>query len=491
MIELKSCVQDALSSWPGSPVNVTQASKSPAPPSLPPPPRDSKDLMKESFQTVQPDVPPRDDSFGVTAVYSKDELKKPDDRVQRRSLIEVENSLIVPRASYAGASADPQLSPRLGGPGSAFKPYASSENLYDPSLFGASKQPLNGLNGNNQQQQALAQAQSSAGEKSKRYSTSSLKPPAIVESEEEFFKPKPSPKSQRSSKIFSTTDTEPEMKEFNLAPIGSDRKSKKFQKPIYSTSETEEEYQAYLKIKPKWHGKGGHKDSWDPMQIASPPQLVQKPVGLVQKPKPQSQVAQKIERGAEVYPVSLQIYPGNGNISVEQGHTLLPPNMERIQKSDSIIEIREKNMAVPSYERIQKSNSVVEVVPVRKISQVQQQQSLDEAFMQHSSIRDSSAFQPPQRNIIKESSPYYPPPNQQQDPSAFQRPIVKESSPCYPPATQQQELIVPTTVQELSQPLKQFTAPVKELSPYENVEEIPKRAFTMPSQQPDSLQGNV
>ena len=451
--------------------------------------------MKESFQTVQPDVPPRDDSFGVTAVYSKDELKKPDDRVQRRSLIEVENSLIIPRASYAGASAaDPQLSPRLGGPGSAFKPYASSENLYDPSLFGASKLPFNGNNGNNViQQQALAQTQSSAGEKSKRYSTSSLKPPAIVESEEEFFKPKPSPKSQRSSKIFSTTDTEPEMKEFNLAPIGSDRKSKKFQKPIYSTSETEEEYQAYLKMKPKWHSKGGHKDSWDPMQIASPPQLVQKPVGLVQKPKPQPQVAPKVERGAEVYPVSLQIYPGNGNVATEQGYAFLPPNMERIQKSDSIIEIREKNMAVPSYERIQKSNSVVEVVPVRKISQVQQQQSLDEAYMQHSIIRDSSAFQaPPQRNITKESSPYYPPVAQQQEP--FQPPqrqtIVKESSPYKPPNTQQ-ELIVPTTVQELSQPLKQFTAPVKELSPYENVEEIPKRTFTMASQQPDSLQGKI
>ena len=141
------------------------------------------------------------------------------------------------------------------------------------------------------------------------------------------------------------------MKEFNLAPIGSDKKSKKFQKPIYSTSETEEEYQAYLKMKPKWHGKGGHKDSWDPMQIASPPQIVQKPVGVVAKPKPQAQVPTKIERGAEVYQASLQIFPGNGSQNVNnnviekqnqnQG-TLLPPNFERIQKSDSIIEVREK-----------------------------------------------------------------------------------------------------------------------------------------------------
>ena len=140
-------------------------------------------------------------------------------------------------------------------------------------------------------------------------------------------------------------------------------------------------------MKPKWDSKGGHKDSWDPMGIASPPQIVQKPVGIVQKPKPQPQVAQKVERGAEVYPVSLQIFPGvnggngghNGaanNAVILENNNLLPPNFERIQKSDSIIEIREKNNMIPAFERIQKSNSVVEVVPVRKLSaQVQQQQS--------------------------------------------------------------------------------------------------------------------
>merc|ERR1719450_76488 len=220
-----------LSSWPGSPVQLSQSAKSPAPPSLPPPPRDSKDLMRDSFQTVQPDVPPRDDSYAVTAVYTKDDGRKPDrpEASHRRSLIEVENQLSVPQTTQAVA-ADPQLSPRLGGPGSAFKPYASSENLYDPSLFPAQRPPLtNGNHGNNNDKS------------SKRYSTSSLKPPRISESDEDFFKPKPSPKVQRAQIQISTTDTEPEMKEFNLGPIGSDKKKK--QKPIYSTSETEEEYQ--------------------------------------------------------------------------------------------------------------------------------------------------------------------------------------------------------------------------------------------------------
>ena len=44
---------------------------SPLPP-IPPLPKDSNLLMPEHFQTVQPDVPPRDDSFNVTAVYSSD-----------------------------------------------------------------------------------------------------------------------------------------------------------------------------------------------------------------------------------------------------------------------------------------------------------------------------------------------------------------------------------------------------------------------------------
>ena len=387
--------QSSFSSWPGSP----------APPSLPPPPRDSQDLMKDSFQTVQPDVPPRDDSYAVTAVYTKDDGRKPDrpEASHRRSLIEVENQLSVPQAVTAVATTDPQLSPRIGGPGSAFKPYASSENLYDPSAFSASQkhpQPGSGPLPNGHSQVAPP-------ERNKRFSASSLKPPKIVESEEEFFKPKPSPKSQRSSRIFSTTDTEPEMKEFNLAPIGSDKKTKKFQKPqIYSTSETEEEYQNYLKMKPRWHGKGGHKDSWDPLLIASPPQIVQKPVGVVQKPKPQPQLAPgKIERGTEVYPVSLQIYPGPGTSNGHNGgHNvfdplasgLVPPNWERIQKSDSIIEMREKGgQMIPAFERIQKSNSVVEVVPVRKLT-APIQQSVEEAepVPSQASYEAPSAFKP-------------------------------------------------------------------------------------------------
>ena len=411
--QLSMAEDHELSSWPGSPVQLSQAPKSPAPPSLPPPPRDSQDLMKDSFQTVQPDVPPRDDSYAVTAVYTKDDGRKPDrpEASHRRSLIEVENQLSLPQTTSA-VTTDPQLSPRIGGPGSAFKPYASSENLYDPTVFsGSQKHPV--TNGNQQ---------GPPPERNKRFSNSSLKPPKIVESEEEFFKPKPSPKSQRSSRIFSTTDTEPEMKEFNLAPIGSDKKSKKFQKPIYSTSETEEEYQNYLKMKPRWHGKGGHKDSWDPLLVASPPQIVQKPVGIVQKPKPQPQLgpAGKIERGTEVYPVSLQIYPGNGT----NGHSgLVPPNWERIQKSDSIIEMREKGQMIPAFERIQKSNSVVEVVPVRRLTApIQAQQSVDEIYSApHQYLREPESY-------IQEAPSAFKPPSEG---SAFKpsEPAAKELSP--------------------------------------------------------------
>ena len=53
-------------------LNESSCPASPLPPSIPPLPKDSKDLMQEHFQTVQPDVPPRDDSFNVTAVYSSD-----------------------------------------------------------------------------------------------------------------------------------------------------------------------------------------------------------------------------------------------------------------------------------------------------------------------------------------------------------------------------------------------------------------------------------
>ena len=444
---------DLSSSWPGSPI-----------PPVPPPPKDSQDLMSEPFQTVQPDVPPRDDSFAITAVYSsggttiKSEKTIDTQATKRRSLIEIDN-MLVPRS----AGNDPQLSPRLGGPGSAFKPYASSENLYDPSLFPAQRPPLtNGNHGN-------------SDKSSKRYSTSSLKPPRISESDEDFFKPKPSPKVQRAQIQISTTDTEPEMKEFNLGPIGSDKKKK--QKPIYSTSETEEEYQAYMKMKPKWHGKGGHKDSWDPLQIASPPQIVQRPVGVVQKPKPQAKIPQKIERGAQVYPVSLQIYPGansngqighagqiqtnsviNGNQNVTGNNgisdSLAPPNFERIQKSDSIIELREKQNLIPAFERIQKSNSVVEVVPTKKLSGHSQPQA----------IKESSPFIPAVSQTMKESSPFI-----QQN---FQ--AVKEPSPY---------IQTSESIKKESSPYIQTSPPViKEASPF-----IPKSPPAMKEPSPFSL----
>ena len=105
-----------------------------------------------------------------------------------------------------------------------------------------------------------------------------------------------------------------------------------------------------------------------------------------------------MERGTEVYPVSLQIYPGNGT----NGHSgLVPPNWERIQKSDSIIEMREKAQMIPAFERIQKSNSVVEVVPVRKLT------------AEISSAPDQ---------YLKETSPY-----SQEAPSAF-KPTIEGSA---------------------------------------------------------------
>ena len=345
---------------------------SPLPP-IPPLPKDPKDLMEVHFQTVQPEVPPRDDSFNITAVYSSDAHSIFTDQTitsqapgQRKSLIET-NYITIP----ANSNPDPQLSPRLGGPGSAFRPYASSENLFDMSCFpGAAKPPIsttqNGHNNNNGH---------SVEKTSKRHSTSSMKPAKkFVESDDDFFKPR-AQKPLRAP-IMSTTDTEPEMKEFNLGPIGGEKKGKKHQKTFYSTSETEEEYQAYLKSKPKWHGKGGHKDSWDPLQIASPPQIVQKPVGVVQKPKPQAKQVTRIERGMDYSAAFVGNMPDDqfeelylsgqkGRQKMTQSsNSLAPPdNQERIQKSDSIIEMRPKDSLVTAGDRIQKSNSVIEVIP--------------------------------------------------------------------------------------------------------------------------------
>merc|ERR1719430_2579430 len=450
-------LSDLSSSWPGSPI-----------PPVPPPPKESQDLMAEPFQTVQPDVPPRDDSFAITAVYSSGVTGTPKSdsldtqASKRRSLIEVD-TLLVPKT----VEPDPQLSPRLGGPGSAFKPYASSENLFDPSLFPSHRPPLaNGSHHNN----------GNGDRSSKRYSNSSMKPPKIEESDEDFFKPRVQPKQQppRGHITATTTDTEPEMREFNLGPIGSDKKLKKQQKAIYSTSETEEEYQAYMKAKPKWHGKGGHKDSWDPLQIASPPQIVQRPVGVVQKPKPQAKIPQKIERGAQVYPVSLQIYPGansngqighagqiqtnsviNGNQNVTGNNgvsdSLAPPNFERIQKSDSIIELREKQNLVPAFERIQKSNSVVEVVPTKKLS----------AHGQPQMIKESSPFIPAAYQNMKESSPFIQQIQSVKEPSPYiqtSESIKKESSPYLQTS--------PPVIKEASPFIQKSPPAMKEPSPF-------------------------
>jgi len=410
------------SSWPNSPIDL---------PPVPPPPKESKDLMPEPFQTVQPDVPPRDDSYAIAAVYGNggsSPKQQIDAANQRRSLIEDLPS---------SGNNDFQVSRRIGGPGSAFKPYASNENLYDPGLF-----PRNAADPSGQKSLAPHGGQQNNGDRhSKRYSNSNMKPPKISESEEEYFRPRPRPQQQSKASKVCTTDTEPEMREFNLAPMGGDKKTKKQQKPIYSTSETEEEYQAYMKSKPKWHGKGGHKDSWDPAGVASPPQIVQRPVGVVQKPKPQVQIAQKVERQAQVYPVSLQIYPGvtlaeqirqepNPPIGLQNSQSQMsvgdsssnannglapPPNFERIQKSGSIIELREKQGLIPSTERIQKSSSVVEVKPVAVVSK---------PAIPENTIAENN---PMQERPYPTSAFSRPPPSQKEDNSEKNRKISENS----------------------------------------------------------------
>lgn len=181
MTEQLANLSDISSSWPCSPVALDG-------PPVPPPPKESQDLMAEPFQTVQPDVPQRDDSFAVTAIYSSGATGTPKSdsldtqASKRRSLIEVD-TLLVPKT----ADHDPQLSPRLGGPGSAFKPYASSENLFDPNLFPSHRPPIsNGGQQNN----------GNGDRSSKRFSQSSMKPPKIEESDEDLFKPRVQPRPQ-------------------------------------------------------------------------------------------------------------------------------------------------------------------------------------------------------------------------------------------------------------------------------------------------------
>ena len=94
-------------------------------------------LYSFDFFRTMPTLLFRDDSFAVTAAVSSSSSNVPDlsnNNNNRRSLIDsakAEDLLLT----------DSLLSPQIGGPGSAFKPYASSENLFDASAFLPSRSP--------------------------------------------------------------------------------------------------------------------------------------------------------------------------------------------------------------------------------------------------------------------------------------------------------------------------------------------------------------
>merc|ERR1711892_148410 len=135
-------------------------------------------------------------------------------------------------------------------------------------------------------------------------------------------------------------------------------------------------------------------------------------------PKPQPQVAMKTERGVEIdsYHQSNSremLIPLGGMdndngakqpyISISNVHD---QNTERIQKSDSIIEIRQKHTMQPMSERIQKSTSVVEVVPIRgainKVSEtVNNEQTLHQRGSPYAKTNGNSLH----INQAKEQSP--------------------------------------------------------------------------------------
>ena len=284
-----------------TPLSQTSSGPGSSPPPIPPLPQDEINLndgASENFYPLQPEVPPRDDSFKVTAVYTSGSenavyhtagmTEKP-----KQNLLEVPSQVFTNEGS-----ASPQ-SPRIGGPGSAFKPYASNENLFDPANLPrklsdeGSKSELS----SDPHQNYPLQNGNSAKTSNSRYFMRN-------QNGKEEFKPplhgKVRDLRKATIKPFSTTDTEPEMRECNLVMP----KKGKQKVPVYSTSETEEEYQAYLRSKPKWHGKGGHKDSWDPLLVQSPPQITQRPVGIIQRPKAQNatlpNVPPVIERGVQI-----------------------------------------------------------------------------------------------------------------------------------------------------------------------------------------------
>merc|ERR1712173_177096 len=73
--------------------------------------------------------------------------------------------------------------------------------------------------------------------------------------------------------------------------------------------------------KPKCHGKGGHKDSWDPLLIQSPPQITQRPVGIIQRPKAQNA---QVPAAPPVIERGVQIDPGNTIYNKHFNNTVRP-----------------------------------------------------------------------------------------------------------------------------------------------------------------------
>lgn len=323
-----------------------------SPPPLPPLPTD--EVQTDLFLPVQPDVPPRGDSYSVySSAAESSSVMSMSETTNKKDLLDTSSC----------SSSTSQLSPRLGGPGSAFKPYASSENLFDPvatkhmmelppvapthnyplrngDVIGDSRYLLRMQNG----------------------SRDDFRAPVHGKVRELRKQPVKAP--------FSTTDTEPEMRECNLSTLDTRKKGSKKQ-VVYSTSETEEEYQAYLKSKPKWHGKGGHKDSWDPLLIQSPPQITQKPVGVI--PKPQAALAVVVAPVAEREDHTA---PGPSHATtavallLQMKEKTVPESFE--EKAIPNIQQNEEpkptmqTIQFPVTERVQKSNSIVEV---RKIDQ--------------------------------------------------------------------------------------------------------------------------
>ena len=323
-----------------------------SPPPVPPLPLDN------SFVPVQPDVPPREDSFAAAAAaaYNKDYDKQVtnggggDGGGERRSLVDVYDD-----------RQDNKLSPRIGGPGSAFKPYASNENLFDPAIaasfasFNSAAKSASDASSSNSNKQPIRNGWASNG------SNGRGKP--MHSKVRELRRPPQDP--------FSQTETEPEMRECNL-PTYHDPKRRlpgmqgKGKVPTYSTSETEEEYQAYLRSRHKFPGnKNNHKsssDSWDPLLVESPPQIVQKPVGIIQKPKAfqatLGTTATSVERGAQAVkhtPIYVQSPLADDNNSTSNAGAA-----KKIQKSNSVIEVKTNELLPESVTEISRKSLNIE-----------------------------------------------------------------------------------------------------------------------------------